>query len=386
MPATFGITEMEFPDIRSTMTPNDFLSWCARNSPSGNYPRYFSGQASYWTITGVNNDTKEALLNEDGMVEVDKSLFSIEPMLRVGDSLVNWSNSEPVQSMVFDGVAGEAEFIPSVTWHHGDIKFVTGVSSGGTANENSMLYIGYSFENLSDLPVDFEFYLLVRPFQVNPYYQFLNTIGGSGRIDTISEEAGGLVGVDDKVIITTRPYDFFGAAAFDEGNVVEMVRSGKMPPGRSATDRAGMASGVMKYSIHLEAGEATEFFAAVPYHGRKSTEGSINAKDIPDAFYSAAGFWRTKTDHIRFNLPSSADRIIDTWRSNLAYILINRDNAGIQPGSRSYERSWIRDGSLTSSALLKSGIMPEVRDFTDWYAVSSVRERQGSVCGRFQGA
>ncbi len=365
---SFGITEMEFPDIRSTMTPNDFLGWCAANSPAGNYPRYFSGQASYWTITGVNNDTKEALLNEDGMVEVDKSLFSIEPMLRVGDSLVNWSNSEPVQSMVFDGVAGDAEFIPSVTWQNGAIKFVTGVSSGGTANENSLLYIGYSFENLSDRPVDFEFYLLVRPFQVNPYYQFLNTVGGSGRISTISEEAGGLVAIDDKVIITTRPFDSFGAAAFDEGNIVDMVRSGKMPSGRSATDRAGMASAVMKYSIHLEAGEATEFFAAVPYHGRKSVEEGIDAKDIPAAFFSSADFWREKTDHIRFNLPSSADRIIDTWRSNLAYILINRDNVGIQPGSRSYERSWIRDGSLTSSALLKSGIVPEVKDFTDWYA------------------
>ncbi len=365
---SFGIAEMEFPDIRSTMTPNDFLLWCSDNSPAGNYPRYFSEKASYWTITGVNNDTKEALLNEDGMVEVDKSLFSIEPMLRTGDSLLTWSNTNPVQSMGFPATGGEFDFIPSVTWQHGDIKFVTGVSSGGIANENSLLYIGYSFENLSDRPADFEFYLLVRPFQVNPYYQFLNTIGGNGRINTISEEAGGLVAVDDKVILSTRPYDSFGAAVFDEGNIVDLIRSGKMPPARTATDRAGMANGVMKYSIHLDAGEKTEFFAAVPYHGRKSIEGNMEVKDIPGAFYSAAGFWREETDHIRFNLPSSADRIIDTWRSNLAYILINRDHAGIQPGSRSYERSWIRDGSLTSSALLKSGIVTEVRDFTDWYA------------------
>ncbi len=105
-------------------------------------------------------------ISEDGMVEVDKSLFSIEPMLRVGDSLLNWSNSEPVQSMVFAGIPGEVEFIPSVTWQHGAIKFVTGVSSGGTANENSLLYIGYSFENLSDRPVDFEFYLWYALFRL----------------------------------------------------------------------------------------------------------------------------------------------------------------------------------------------------------------------------
>lgn len=365
---TFGITEIEFPDVGSTKTPNDFLIYCAKNSPPGNYPEYFSERASYWTVTGVNNDTKEALINESGMVEVDRSLFSIEPMLRVGDSLVNWSNTDPDQSMVFPGAAGETDFVPSVTWQHGGLKFVTGVSSGGTANVNSMLYIGYSFENLSDRPVDFEFYLLVRPFQVNPYYQFLNTTGGSGRINTISEEEGGTIAVDDKVILLTRAYDSFGAASFDEGNLVEMLRAGRMPPGKAASDQAGMANGVVKYSMHLEPGEVEKFFAAVPYHGRESIEGSMDLKDIPGAFYSAAGFWRTKTDHIRFDLPHSADRIIDTWRSNLVYILINRDNVGIQPGSRSYERSWIRDGALTSSALLKSGIIEEVRDFTDWYA------------------
>ncbi|MDD5696315.1 MAG: hypothetical protein PHD61_13570, partial [Bacteroidales bacterium] len=74
------------------------------------------------------------------------------------------------------------------------------------------------------------------------------------------------------------------------------------------------------------------------------------------------------TGHVKFNLPASADRIVNTYKSNLAYILVNRDRVGIQPGSRSYERSWIRDGALTSSALLKSGIVPEVKDFIDWYA------------------
>ncbi len=363
-----GITEITFPDVESTITPNDFLLYCAKNSPQGNFPRSFSDQASYWTVTGVNNDTKEALINEDGMVEVDKSLFSIEPMLMIDDTLVNWSNADAVQSMVFKGIAGDAEFVPSVTWQHGGLKFVTGVASGGNANVNSMLYIGYSFENLSEQPVDFDFFLLVRPLQVNPFYQFLNTTGGSGRINNISEEPGCLIAVDDRVILTTRPYDFFGAAAFDEGNIVDMVRSGKMPPGRSATDATGMADGVLKYSIRLEPDERTEFFTGVPYHGRESVQGATDVKDIQGAFYRASDFWRGKTSHIRLSLPPSADRITDTWRSNLAFILINRDNAGIQPGSRSYERSWIRDGALTSSALLKSGIVEEVREFIEWYS------------------
>ncbi|MCK7541926.1 MAG: hypothetical protein MZV63_69090 [Marinilabiliales bacterium] len=37
--------------------------------------------------------------------------------------------------------------------------------------------------------------------------------------------------------------------------------------------------------------------------------------------------------------------------------------------------------SLTSSALLKSGIVPEVKDFIRLVCSPSVRERQGAVCG-----
>ena len=65
---------------------------------------------------------------------------------------------------------------------HEDLKFVTGVSSGGRGQCRIPCSISVTaFENLSDRPVDFEFYLLIRPFQVNPYYQFLKQ----------SEEAGG---------------------------------------------------------------------------------------------------------------------------------------------------------------------------------------------------
>ena len=59
--------------------------------------------------------------------------------------------------------------------------------------------------------------------------------------------------------------------------------------------------------------------------------------------------------------------IADTIRSNLAYILINRDGPAIQPGSRSYARSWIRDGALTRPALLRLGHAEEARVLR-WFA------------------
>ncbi len=363
----FGISEMKFLDIKSSLTPNDFLIYSAKNSTVGNFPRYFLEQASYWTITGVNNDLKEAMINEDGMVEVDKAIFSIEPMIKSGDSLYNWSNVKTEQSLGDTGDKSEFNFVPTVTWQMKGMKFATRVTATGRANKNSKLNIGYSFMNESDKPQDFEFYLLIRPYQVNPYYQFLNLTGGAGKIKSIKEEAGNYLSVDDKVILFQKKYDTFGASNSDEGNIVDLVRKGKMPLDKSAIDQNSLANGVVKYTMHLDAGEQTEIFVVVPFYGRNTSDGKLSIENTADEFNKSIAFWKSEVDHIRFNLPESADRIVNTYKSNLAYILVNRDNAGIQPGSRSYERSWIRDGALTSSALLKSGIVTEVKDFINWY-------------------
>jgi len=368
-PKGFGIAGIEILDIKNSLSVNDFFKYVAKNSPAGDYPRYFLEQASYWTVTGVNNDTKEALINEDGMVEVDKALFSIEPMIKIGNTLYNWNNVKSSQSLSFPEGKDEFDFAPSVTWMCGDLKFVTGVSSNGYANIDSRLNIGYSFKNNSKQAKEFEFYLLIRPFQVNPYYQFLNLAGGAGKIDSINEEETvRKIAVDDKSIFFSKEYDSFSAGVFDDGNLVELLRKGKLSSKKSAHDPSGLANGLVKYSIRLNPGEQTEFFVVVPFYDTNSVGNIISNDHISKEFGQANEFWRTKVNHIKFNLPESANRIVNAYKMNLVYILINRDKAGIQPGSRSYERSWIRDGSLTSSALLKSGIVEEVKDFIDWYA------------------
>jgi hypothetical protein len=365
---SFGISEIRILNIRNSLTVNDFLIYAAKNSPPGYYPRYFLEQASYWTVTGVNNDMKEGMINEDGMVEIDKALFSIEPMIKISDSLYNWSNVESLQSLGLDGNTNELDFVPTVSWHCDDIKFTTGVISSGEANLNSRLNIRYAFENLTNQPKDVEIYLLIRPYQVNPYYQFLNLEGGVGKIGSIREEKEGIIVVDNKVVLPQKKYDFFAAGVFDDRNIVEIVRNGTIPEKKSAVDQNNLANGVIKYSIRLEPGETTEFYVVVPFYGKVPDGIKLSNENVAEEFANASDYWNERVDHIQFNLPESANRIINAYKANLVYILINRDKVGIQPGSRSYERSWIRDGSLTSSALLKSGIVEEVKDFINWYA------------------
>lgn len=366
-PKGFGIAEIKILSIKNSLTVNDFLIYSANNSKAGSFPRYFREEASYWTVAGVNNDTKEAMINEDGMVEVDKNLFSIEPMVKIGDSVYNWENVELSQSMSFPFNKGELNFTPSVSWGFDDIDFSTGITASGNPNSNSKLLIGYYLKNSSTQKKEFDFYLLLRPFQVNPYYQFLNLAGGVGKIESTKEVVtGSKIEVDGKIITSLRKYDSFTAYSFDDGNPVDLIRKGIRSNKTSALDKGQLASGVIKYNVTLEPNESTQFYLVVPFH-QHDVETEINNSGADKLFNVSNHSWNEKIDHIKFNLPKSVDRIVNTYKSNLYYILVNRDNVGIQPGSRSYERSWIRDGSLTSSALLKSGIVEEVKDFINWY-------------------
>lgn len=364
----FGISEVEFINVHNSLTINDFIIYAAGHSAEGDYPRYFLRQASYWTISGVNHDVREALINEDAMVEVDKGLFSIEPLIKTGGILYNWSNVVSAQSLGSVREGAGPGFIPSVTWQCGDLKFITGVASSGEANRNSVLNIRYEFENISVNAIDFEFYLLLRPYQVNPYYQALNLTGGAGKIYSIGEKEHRYIIADNKVVIPQEEYAAFGAFRFDDGNIVDLIRKGRFPSAVFVNDSFGQAGGVIKYVLKLEPGMKTSLYVVVPFYGGNSSEYPVNINNVADEFESVADYWHRKVSHIKFNLPESADRIINTYRAMLYYILVNKDMAGIQPGSRSYERSWIRDGSLTSSALLKSGIVTDVRDFIEWYA------------------
>jgi hypothetical protein len=70
---------------------------------------------------------------------------------------------------------------------------------------------------------------------------------------------------------------------------------------------------------------------------------------------------------VTLELPDSAAAVAEAVRAQVGFIMVNRDGPAIQPGSRAYERSWIRDGSLTCSALLRMGHPEMVREFIEWF-------------------
>ena len=360
-----GLKEIAVKPLAWSRSMNDFLQSVSKDSPLGSYPRYYTNKQSYWTVVGVSGDTHEGLLDTHGMLETGKAQFSIEPFIHTGGRLITWADAIPKPSDAESDLP-----IPSVTWQTRSPLELTITAYATGAPESSVLFGRYRVRNTTSQPQRATLFLAMRPFQVNPPWQFLNTPGGFAPIDSISFDGNAVhVSRNHTVIPVSRPVAF-GAMSFEQGNLVDAIRSNSVPSAKSATDQLGLASAVMSYNLSLAPNADSIIYVAVPMHDSTPScmMSGCTERWAAAELDSAKSTWRSMLGSFDIQLPKSALRIAQSIKANLAYILINRDGPAIQPGSRSYERSWIRDGSLTSAALLRLGHAKEVREFLTWYA------------------
>ncbi len=90
--------------------------------------------------------------------------------------------------------------------------------------------------------------------------------------------------------------------------------------------------------------------------------------------------WRDALNRVAISAPAAAQPIVDTLRTALADILISRDGAALRPGTRSYARSWIRDGAMMSAALLRLGHEDAAREYLAWYAPYQFKNGKVPCC------
>jgi F5/8 type C domain-containing protein len=382
--ATFALREISVMPLEWGESRNRMYETMAEHEPRGSFPKYFSKLQSYWTVVGVNGDDREGLLNEEGMLEVDRRAFSIEPFLFTDGRLITWSDARITQALEHDYLP-----IPSVQWDAGDLRLtVTSWADGDPGS--SVLWARYRVENRSPTARPVTLFLALQPYQVNPSWQFLNNPGGAARVRNIAFN-GARVTIDSTraVIPVTAPTGF-GATTFDR-SYLSVLRRNQLYGEQRINDAEGGASAALSYALELPAGATGEVYIALPWHAGSVAPpaglAQAAASELGRARLSAAAAsWTRELGSFQLTLPASAARISNSIRSNLAYILINRDRAALQPGSRSYERSWIRDGSLTSAAMLRLGHAAEVRGFIDWFAPFQYQDGKVPCCVDQRGA
>lgn len=364
-----GISELHIRDLQFGASPNAFIESLAKDARRGCYPRAYSNEQTYWTIIGVDGDTEESMLSEDGALEVRKGSFSIEPFVRVRDKWLTWADMSIRHSLAENYLP-----IPSVEWKHSEVMVTTTAYSVGAPGKGRTEAV-YTVRNPTRSRRQYTLALTVRPFQVNPPAQFLNTPGGVTPIQELAFE-NGAVSVDRVPSVFPRtPPQSFRAVTLAADTPCEWLATAEAPT--KITDESGFASGALLYTLDLAAGESRQIVLDLPQHaGEPRREGSIGERQQKLATSSQSPMtrseveqqWREKLNRVELVLPEADQKLFDTLRTSLAHVLINRDGPAIQPGSRSYERSWIRDGAMTSEMLLRMGHEEVAKEFLAWYA------------------
>jgi hypothetical protein len=217
--------------------------------------------------------------------------------------------------------------------------------------------VRYRLENRSNRALSARLLVLVRPFQVTPPWQSVGRIGGVSLVHDLAWEAGALRVNETAAIVPASPPSAFAATTFDEGFVALRLATARDElVDTRVHDASGFASGALAFDLAVEPRAMAErIVECVPAHASLAIgQPAFDwAKELPGAQWSGAGW---AMDAIRAALTATA------------HILVTRSGAALQPGPRRYARSWIRDGTIMSAALLRMGHAKEALEFIRWYA------------------
>lgn len=365
--AAYPLASVDVRDVAFGASPNAFFQAVAKESATGLYPRGFSGQQPYWTLVGVDGGSDSGLLGEDGAIEVGKGGFSIEPFLITGPGAagrVGWAQVRSSQTLQ-DGYLP----IPSVHWRHQDLSLdVTAVAAGEP--QQTQLLGRYTLTNHGRKARTFKLVLALRPFQVNPPMQFLNTPGGVHSIRAIAWDQQAVSVDGQRSVWPLQAPDAFVAARFESGHILEQADQARSSAAQHLDDAFGYASGALVYQVTLPPLRSRTIDLLMPLGGAAQLppDAHRNPRWAQQQQDRVAAHWRDKLNRVTLQLPAAGQPIVDSLRTALAHILMSRDGAALQPGTRSYARSWIRDGAMMSEGLLRLGQERVASDFVQWFA------------------
>ena len=386
---------------RDAPTANVFFAQLAKDAPRGRYPRAYVGEQSYWTVLGVDGARTASLLSEDGVLEPVPGVGALEPYLFADGRLLSWADAT-IKHTLRDGDLP----MPAVHWRANDLSLDIEAFGHGTP-EAAQALARYSVRNLGKTARTVTLALAWRPFQANPPTQFLAHPGGASVVERLAWD-GRMLHVNDRArlqplvppnSVQLEPFaaDALGALSRTRERagvrVLEARRSGtaltptlsrgEREDDSNVVDPAGFATAVLRYELQLAPGESRRVAVALPISGEPIAP---TMASFARAQQRVAAAWRERLDRVRISGPGEVTDVAATLRAGLGHILVNRSGPALQPGARAYARSWIRDGALTSAALLRLGHEDAARDFLQWFAPFQFKNGKVPCCATARGA
>lgn len=362
---------------------NALLASIAHESPRGYLPRGFSEQ-SYWTLAGTDGDSQSALLSEDGAIETQRGGPSVEPFVVEEGRLFGWADVKSTQSL-------EDEYLPlpRVTWNTPNWSLAISTAAGNGAA--SGLYGRYFLRNTSSQRRHLRLVLALRPVQVNPAAQFLTTPGGVSPVGEIAWDGHALLANPTRILPLSAPTRV-GLFMFERNSMPAVLASaqwGNAPDTAvNLADESQLASGAMAFDADLAPGAGTIFGILIPWNGKEPLPGSVGLAALDKVHAASRAAWRSRLNRLQIIAPDSreAQDIARALRTAEAHILMSRAGPVLRPGTRSYARSWIRDGAMMSAALLRLGETRAAEDYLQWYSTYLFADGKVPCCVDARGA
>jgi hypothetical protein len=256
--------------------------------------------------------------------------------------------------------------VPSVRW---TTPWVTLTTTLLADHAGRGAYAAYALTNRTRAPRRVELRLGVRPWQVNPPAQFLSQQGGASPISRIDQAPGRLRIVQPR----------------EEGDapVVRTLRFDGRPTIRLTSFSAAVGKDMMgadlAYTLRLAPGETRRIVVAM-------SDGAGAPPPYARAEAETMAHWRSVLGRVAITVPPSKRAFADTVATTFSQILTSRDGPMLKPGTRSYNRAWIRDGAMMSEALLRMGRADVARDFATYYRGHLFANGKVPCCVDFRGA
>lgn len=349
------LSRLRLLPIEAHESPNTLVETLALSGLRTHLPEPYSGNRIFWTISGLPGSPDEALLDELGSVEPAKGGPRLQPALLVeGQLLGGWNATERSQSLLHGWKP-----IPTASWSHDDLQLSTQLVP---VTGDRGYYARYTVTNTGNNSQSVSLVLAIRPFQVLPHWQFLNITGGVAPVHRLTITESAMDYGAESYFISHDLSTQIAATAFGNGEIFQRLAEGSISlyQGASAKDPSGLTSGAWTYPLSLAPGQSK---SVVVYMGHQNVRDGFD-----ECLIAASNIWQDLLGDFWLHLPESHAHLEDSVRASIAYVLVNQDNNAIQPGSRTYERTWIRDGSLTTHALLGAGLQGNAIGFIDWYA------------------
>lgn len=348
-PAGAQIRELRFRINNRGATPLGKLERAAAHRTLGIYPPQLRRWQTYWTVVGTPQDSEECLFNEVAAIEPAAKGPSFMPLLLIEGKLSGPLDGTNLTHSLFDGSLP----IPKVRW---DMSGMQVEVEAVAAFDRPVTAIRYRLTNTSDHLIAGKLLLTIWPHQVNPEWQH----GGLSHLWTLSLENGSAI-ANDRLLFQTFPRpESVLVREFEGGCVVEGYVS---DPASSAERQVGLLSGVMEFPFSLEPGATSNVEARVPMRP-EATE--LDWKPFDRILAETAENWRAKLGTRRIRL--SDVEMSNTLEAEVAYTLVNQNGPALQPGSRNYDRTWIRDGACHSFVLLQAGLTDVAQEYIRWYS------------------